>query len=281
MSDNRFNSVVILDSIPTGELNTAQRLHEDLKVIAVSKTHAPGITYAKVETKEKLFMCINKLINYVQQNGVLPMIHLDAHGCEDGIQLADNSQLSWTRLNDVLVPLNIAMKLNLMLVLGSCYGGTFVKAMSITDRAPVWGLIGPTRVISAGLIEDDFGEFYRTFFYTLSTSKALEVLNSKASENLYYRTTAINFFYEVWKRYKKDYCSPDKLKERANEMYKKLTKQKRTPLPSTEYLKQQLKSQERDVFNKCRDTYFMCDLFPNHEKRFEVTYEKAEAYAVT
>jgi hypothetical protein len=279
MSDNRFNAVVILDSIPTGELNTALRLREDLDVIATSKTHAPGITYARVKTEKDLFGCINQLIDYVKQNGVLPLIHLEAHGCEDGIQLADNSQLSWARFKDALVPLNITMELNLMLVLGSCYGGTFVKAISTTDRAPVWGLIGPTQVLSAGQIEDDFGEFYRTFFSTLSTSKALEALKRSSPKNLYYLTTAERFFYTVWKEYKKNYCSPDKLKERGNKLHKLAKTQKRTPLLSAGYFEQQLSSQERDIFNKFRDTYFMCDLFPHHKERFGVTYEKAEVRA--
>ncbi|MDR4497347.1 MAG: hypothetical protein MRK02_05385 [Candidatus Scalindua sp.] len=257
-------------------MNSARRLYEDLSVIAVSKTPAPGITYSRVETEKDLFGCINQLNNYVQQNGVLPLIHIDAHGCKDGIQLANNSQLSWSRLIDVLVPLNTTMKLNLMLILASCHGGTFAKAISITDRAPVWGLIGPTQALTAGQVEDDFGAFYKTFFYTLSTSKALEVLNRKVPKNVYFRTTVEDFFYEVWKGYKKNYCSPDKLKERANKMYKLTERQQGISLLNTEQFKQLLKSQDRNVFNNFRDTYFMCDLFPNHKERFGVTYDKAE-----
>lgn len=279
MSENRFNTVVILDSIPKGELNSARRLNEDLEIIASAKSPAPGITYARVETKNDFLGCINQIINFVEHNQVFPLIHLEAHGSEDGIQMAGGSQMSWVQIIDALIPLNIAMELNLLLVLATCHGGTFIRAISITDRAPVWGLIGPTQELSAGQIETDFGVFYRTFFETLSPTKALDALNQADSNNIYYRNTAEVFFNQVWKGYKNNHCTDEKLRERARKMYKKAKKEKIHSLQSVGHFKRQLKSQERGLFSRFRDTFFMCDLFPSHRDRFEITYEKSEAYA--
>ena len=278
MSDNRFNYVVILDSIPEGELNTARRLFQDLDICATAYSPTPGIAYLRVENEYQLFDYLEQLRGQNEQNHAFPLLHIESHGYEDGLQLADRSLVSWEHLKKGLIPLNVSMRLNLMVVLASCFGGALTKALDLSDRAPVWGLIGPTQEVSVGEVEKDFGTFYRTLFSTGSPKAAMDALNKVSPQSLYFRTTAEGFFYRVWQNYKEKLCTPEKLKMRARRMRKRAKKLKISPLPKTVEFKKRLVREEPDVFNKFRDCYFMCDLYPENQDRFSVTYEKAEAF---
>ena len=167
-----------------------------------------------------------------------------------------------------------------MLILATCHGGSFSRAIRTSDRAPVLGLIGPTREITIGQVESGFPAFYRTFFETLSLKKAIEALNETAPPNLYYGTTAERFFYKVWASYKKNECSDEMIKKRAKRMYREVKSKKLNKIPSIGHLKRKIHSMESSLFEKFRNTYFMYDIDDYNKTRFPVTYKKAEALAV-
>ena len=127
MSENRFNCIVILDSIPDGELNTARRLYEDLEICVVAYSPTPGIAYLRVENESSLFDYFRQLRLQNEQNDAFLLLHIESHGYEDGLQLSDRSLVSWKRLKEALIPLNVAMRLNLMVVLASCFGGACTR----------------------------------------------------------------------------------------------------------------------------------------------------------
>lgn len=276
-SDSWFNTVIILDSIPDGELNTARRLRDDLWDVAYECLPIPGVEYYRVGSVADLKSTIKEICIRTGTAGVWPLLHIEAHGWEDGITLATGKPVMWSEIKDLLIPLNKATGLNLMVVLASCYGGSFIKSFRLSDRAPVWGLIGPTRALSVAQIQKDFGTFYKTLFRTQSPRQALETLNSNAPTELYYRTTAEGFFYKVWKRYKDNLCTKQKLDIRARKMYRRAKAEGISPLPSVGQLRRSLVRQEPNSFNKFRDRYFMYDIFPKNALRFNVTYERAES----
>ena len=143
------------------------------------------------------------------------------------------------------------------------------------ERAPVWGVIGPTSRVGAGEIQSAFGAFYAAMFRGEGTSAPINTLNENGGVK-YYRTSAERFFYEVWCRYQREECSRSKLGARARSMRKKAKADRRiTKVPSIGYLKRKLKSSESGFFEKYRDTYFMFDRYPENSTRFKVTYLEA------
>jgi hypothetical protein len=282
MNDTVFNGIVILDGIPEGEFNTARRLREDLEDIACYLANGLKVRYLRVETIDSLESGISKVIHETRHNDLLPWLHLEGHGIsnESGFALASGAQCGWTQLKEIITPLNVSINLNLMLILATCYGGSFSTAIRTSDRAPVLGLIGPTREITIGQVEIGFPTFYRTFFETLSFKKAIEALNIIAPPNLYYGITAERFFYEVWASYKKNECSEEMITKRAKRMYRELKSKKLNKTPSIGHLKRKIHSMERNFFKKFRDTYFMYDLDHYNKTRFPVTYKKADALAM-
>jgi len=278
MSQNRFNNIVIIDSLPGDEWNTARLLRDDLETIRAAFANELSVQFMRVDCHADLIASMDAILQNVKSGGQFPLIHLEAHGLdnENGFALADGSGCSWKQLKDLVTPINVAMGLNLMIVMATCFGGSFSKAIMTTDRAPLWGLLGPVRELSAGQVQSDFGKFYRTFFESRSGSAAIKTLNNNNPEELYFMTSAQNWFYDVWRNYKKKQCTKEMIEKRARAMYRKTKADMIAKIPSIGSLKRRLKSYEETYFNKFRDIYFMDDLYPINRERFPVSYLEAE-----
>lgn len=278
MNKNIVNGIVILDAIPDGELNTARRLKEDLQDLAYTLSKTLEVRYIRLNSYSDLENGIFKLLKEVKESGLVPWLHLEGHGSPDeaGFQLGNGHNCSWEQLKELVTPLNIITDLNTLLILATCYGGTFVKTISTTDRAPVSGLIGPKHEVKVGEVEKGFIALYKTFFETGSLKNALVALQETAPEGLYYRTTAERFFYEVWCSYKQVQCTKAELEKRARRMRNAAKAQKIGKLPSIGYLKRFITKQEPILFDKYRDTYFLYDITDTTRERYPVTYKEAE-----
>lgn len=283
MSSGKLNCIAILDAIPNGELNTARRLYEDIQDI--SAYHAAGleVRYFRIDTISDIDAAAGSLISEAESNSLKPWLHLEGHGLDNqsGFSTASGSPCGWVVLKDIITPLNTATDFNLILILATCFGGSFARSIRVTDRAPVLGLIGPTREIESGEVEIDFPEFYKTFFREDSLKEALRALTARADAGLYYRTNAKQFFLDVWAGYKNNQCTDEEIDKRARALYRKAKKERSIPTPSIGKLKRAIRGGERDFFDRYRDKYFMYDRNQNNRTRFLVTYEEAEKYTAS
>lgn len=271
------NCIVIVDSIPDGELNTARQLREELRDWADTFEEPPGLVFSRVVTASDLQVVLVEFERLVRDENMLPVVHVEAHGWDNGLQLASGDLVSWTELKEWITPLNVAMRLGLLFVLAACKGATFTKAIRLSDPAPLWGISGPTQDVTAGRIEADFRAFYRALFDGCSTKDMLAALVHDAPENTYYATSAEEFFFRAWKGYKETYCTDAQLAERAKRAAEILTDMGKQAVSEQQY-RQLMAEREPKLFERYRDTYFMVDLYPENKTRFPVTYEQAEQY---
>lgn len=277
MEGGKFNTIVILDAIPEGELNTALLLNEELSDISNS-TEGMFVRYSRVETFQAVADQINKLTEEVQGGGVLPSLHIEAHGFDDesGFVTARNEPCSWESFKDLITPLNIATELNLMVVMAACYGGSFARAIRVTDRAPVWGVLGPTREITAGQLNKSFCAFYSSIFKDNPEMPPFTALNASVTKGAYYLTTAQEFFNQVWVNYKEKLCTEDELAKRALDIKEKY-EQQGVSCQELEAIKQNILDKDPELFDKFRDFYFMYDLYEMNRELYPVTYNEALA----
>ena len=91
MDANRFNQILVVDSIPVGELNAAKRLMDDLGSYSVAYAPSPAVKYVRVETGDELIEQINSCRKDALEQDIIPMLHVECHGDEDGFQFADGS----------------------------------------------------------------------------------------------------------------------------------------------------------------------------------------------
>jgi len=68
MTDSYFNTIVILDAIPEGELNTARRLKEDLEDISDYVAQNLIVRYYRLNNfREKIFKR-SRIIHAIREN---------------------------------------------------------------------------------------------------------------------------------------------------------------------------------------------------------------------
>ena len=268
MSSNRFNKILVIDSIPGDETNTAKRLFEDIETYTGAFPDSPFPEYIRVESADDLLDVLSQCTKLAISNNIYPMLHIECHGNEDGLQFADKSILDWSELKNPLVKLNVAMKLNLMVVVAACLGAAIVKTVTFTDRAPFWGMIGPIDKAMPSELETPYRALYQTLISEMSPAKAIAAFEEVAKEGLYWRTTAQGLFMKTWERYKTDFCTKEALDKRLKRM------QQQVPHYSKKELLKMLQESEPKSFERFRNAFFMCDKFPENSKRFPVEYKE-------
>jgi len=273
-----FNKISVIQSLSDSELHTGKKVKDDIDLYNLAFDR--GLTIELLDAKNKNeFTCILKsLTEQAQNNGSFPVLHIEAHGSSDhkGIILKSNEFLSWTDLKPYFISLNTATKMNLLLVFSLCHGAHFTRHLNPSDRAPCWGLVGPTKAISGSDLLRSFSAFYREVFESAEAGTAVSRLNEYASENDidYYFTTSTTFFINVYKNYLEKHCTEKAYDKRARSMRKHLKKSKSQKLPSIGEIRRKLKSTQKEFFENYRINYFLIDLFPENENRFEVSYRE-------
>jgi hypothetical protein len=216
--------------------------------------------------------------NITRKEACSPVLHIEVHGTTDhqGIAFSSGDDCLWSDVKPYLISINQASRLNLLIVFSLCYGAYFSEHLVPPDRAPCWGLIGPTKEVKGSYLLESFSSFYKEIFQTGDGNKAIRELNRKASVNDidYYFTTATMFFRNVYERYIETRCTEKIYKERASRLRKRLKKDRAPKIPSIGNLKRQYKSSERYYFEKFKEIFFMIDLFPENAERFNVEYSE-------
>lgn len=76
--------------------------------------------------------------------GHIPILHISAHGFDQGIQLSSGEVILWSRLKDMLAPINKALNNSLIVCMSTCegYSGSQMAMLSEADKFPFFALIG-------------------------------------------------------------------------------------------------------------------------------------------
>lgn len=269
-----FSRIVIIQSLGSGGCFTGTSLQGDLKILEAYHDLGLEINLVNIVNKRQLIEELSLIERRALDEDNYPLLHLEIHGSDDssGLILSSGEYVSWDDLKTPLTNINIATRLNLIVILAVCYGAHLMKIIQATDRAPCWGLIGPTKEISTGMVLSDFYKFYKTLLESGSGGSAFRAL-VETSENVYHFTNAEQLFRTVYARFIEEECSPSSIDIRARRLYRRLKKDPAARLVSVGKLKRQLKQTQEPYFNKYSDNFFMFDLYEDNRSRFTVEYK--------
>lgn len=153
----KFNSVIVIQSLPSGEKETGKILVEELK-----KHHSPEtIELKKIKNSGEL----NLILSNIKENMLLnpaftPIINIETHGCEQGIGFADRSFMEWAELMDQLRELNRLRNNQLIVCLSCCFGITYLRQLQISKYSSCGHLIAPKVKISPSEILSSLLDFF-------------------------------------------------------------------------------------------------------------------------
>jgi hypothetical protein len=273
-----FFRIHILQSLPTGEYRTGFHLLQRLKDLPGTSGH---LAYAEPATPADLIRELGTIRSQLQATGQFPIIHIETHGCPDGLILAEGF-LPWSTLKEILIEINFLCHLNLLLVLSACHGENFVRAVRLSDRSPVWGCIGPRTSISAGKLLDGFQSFYRELLSSSDLRSAVEALDGGLpnAQRPLVLWPAQYFFRVAYRGYLEMECTDLRIAERVDRIAENLTMAAANQGEIPQTLRKQIETDLRDHerhFEKYRRIFFMVDDYPENEERFKLRFTDVSA----
>lgn len=174
------SNVLIIEWLPADDRHTGRELHD-----WIEQRRKGWSAYFPCQSKRELIAAIRNAAEYTQESGLKPVLHIEAHGNEDGLAGPNENggaeYLLWEELTGSLQRLNLATQCNLMIVVAACIGFAGILALSRGPRAPAIALVGPNDVVNAGDLLQGAKEFYRRL---LDPSPGLTKVVESASREL-------------------------------------------------------------------------------------------------
>lgn len=270
----QFNQILILDSIPAGEHNTARALQDDVTVLAaVAPGGGPAVVRLRIDSAAHFVDIMRQCAELAGRDPYVPLVHLECHGSPDGLEFADHTFLTWLQVKDALTPLNIATRLNLIFVISACHGMAFASAVYITDPAPVYAFIGPSRVMEAHELLTGFHAFYDRYLRTRSSAEGAEALRETAEQGAFIVLSSRTIFRSVIEEYFQQECHSDSLVERARGL------QVRARVMGVEIdMNETIAALGHPGWGEYfRQTFFMIDRYPENDARFPLAPAEGDA----
>ena len=261
----QFNQILILNSIPAGEYNTARALQDDLTVLAaVAPGGGPAVVGLPINSAGHFVDVMRQCADVAGLDPYVPLVHLECHGSPEGLQFADKSFLTWLEVKDAVTPLNIATRLNLIFVISACHGMAFASAVYVTDPAPVYAFIGPSRDMPAQELLTGFLAFYDRYLRTRSSEEGVQALRQTAEQGAFIVLSSRTIFRTVIEGLQQRQRNYDALAERARGL------QVRARARGIEIdLGKTIAALGDPGWDEYfRQTFFMIDRYPQNDARF-------------
>lgn len=285
MRDIKFNTLYIIESLKDGELKTGYSLYEDLKLQEYVHEHV-RVEYKEPKSSAEWNAVLSDILNDCKGQEIYPIIHLEVHGEEYGIELSNGDVVSRDKVGEQLRQINIATGCNLFLTMGVCKGLYVLFNTQLDLPMPFCGAVGSFAKLVAGDIQLRYAEFYETFFRTFDITQAyiqlMKVETAVSEEYTQYRYIHIDeVFYKSYMRYIKEQCNKDIMPKRALDA---ATENNYTLRNRTERRQFQQKFAKLEKLNRTKyyqeavNTFFMLDEYPENQERFDVprTFKELE-----
>ena len=124
--------------------------------------------------------------------GMIPMLHISAHGHQDGIQLSSGEVIVWAQLRGLLHPLNTALNNGLLVCLSSCegYSGTRMAMFPQDEGYPFYAIVANSSKPSWS----DTAVAYSTFYHLVGKGEyirnAVEAMKVASGNDTFWIETA-------------------------------------------------------------------------------------------
>lgn len=272
-----FNKVWILESLRPGDLETGKSLYND--VLLPIKQSSPDLEVGiECPTDRATFFAALDVIKRECDAGIYPMIHFECHGGTEGLQLGNNDIVKWEELRNSLIEINVASKLNVVIVVAACNGIHLIKVSTQLDRAPYWAVIGPVEDVYDLDVKRDFTSFYRKFFESMNGDDAIYALNRgvQGPERPYHFHTSVGLFKRAYIAYHKNHCRGKGRRVRVEDLVTVAMGDPACQKLGVKEVRLHIKdglAQEEQHFQKKKKEFFLIDQCPENATRFPITYD--------
>jgi len=172
-----FNKIYVLQHLRQGDRRTGEEIINIIKYSSLNQKSQ--VLYELIDplSPNHLLDTLRNIKNAALNDGILPYIHFEVHGCKDGLEI-NGELVHWGELKKSLLSINLAVKNNLFISVASCYGAYIFKILNLKEPCPFFGFIGPENEIFEEELEVNFSAFFESLLKENSFDAAIENLNS-------------------------------------------------------------------------------------------------------
>jgi hypothetical protein len=276
-----FDSVFVIESLAPGTRKTGTDLYDD--VIAPISSELPEFypRFRPAHDRRAFLDALAFLRETFVPEGRSPILHIEAHGNARGLQLGSGEWIDWPEFRELLVDINTLTRFNLLVVMAACKGSYLITAMHPTDRAPFWGVVGPTTDAGDTSMQAAMGAFYQVLLTTQDGDGSVKALNSaSAVTGEVYRLLDAEVFF-CWAYEKHEESSTDgAIEARVSRVVAAWAREHGPDLAATSMIRASAREQMKDHrywYGHLRERFLMLDRFPENESRFRLTYDDCVA----
>jgi hypothetical protein len=260
--------IFVIESLPARDRHTGSRLFDHVAPMCGQRAHCFGRPNLHCRLEQpRTAQEFREVVQKVASGGWIPILHIEAHGCEQGIETGSGELVLWGDLYADLQSLNIACRNNLMLVMSACHGIHAAELFlgGLLKAAPVRCVIGPETEIYDTDLESGFIAFYTEIIQRNDCSAAGKQLRAHvpsmkllAAETLF--ALGMNKYFE-------EHGTRKEIEGRVDAMLSQV--RRAHPDANMTMLRRRAKWKIRNMdFDRYKDHFFMIDKFPELAELF-------------
>ncbi len=281
VAESQTTNIWIIEWLSTGERRTGEELHEWME------QQRPGWSiYNRCVTKGEVIRSIEHAAHAAQQNSMVPVLHIEAHGCPIGIAPSRDAQdelLKWEEITTPLQQLNVATNCNLIVVVAACLGFAAIQALTKGPRAPSVALIGTDATVNESDLLLGTKEFYRRI--KDEKPRLIDIVESASGE-----MRGTDFEIEPFVMLAYEASIEQLLREsRPAERQARIERLRQRMYQETSFSAEVIERRLSELpgiplsayFQQIWDHMFMIDLDPKNEERFGLDWAEIERQILT
>lgn len=226
--------IFVLESLKKEDPKTGERIHEFLDEENISNK------FHRFRTKEELFELLDIIQMKVVTEDILPFIHFDCHGNDDGIAaINDNDYLefiAWGEILDKFIEIYKSSKKKSVISMSSCEGFNATKLVAKGKPCPYDYICGSFEKIKFDDSFNAFSTFYKNIEEGIDIFEAAVGIHNDPTlcHMNFMAIDSYTLFSTMIDNYKKEQLSQEVLSKRKLHLLEELLKTH--PIPNKEQL---------------------------------------------
>ncbi|HPH63276.1 MAG TPA: hypothetical protein PLN63_06625 [Paludibacteraceae bacterium] len=176
------SEIIVIQSLSVTDYKTGESLYNDILRYKNIKDKTVFSSFFDVFDKKEFKTVLDSLVHNMKDGHVVTL-HLETHGCDDGIGLASGEVILWKEFFECIRPINEKMFNLLLVVMSMCKGAAISSLLEPQKRAPYRAFVGFENNMKVCTLLDAFNDFYDSYNNILDLPFAFKQMNDSLDEN--------------------------------------------------------------------------------------------------
>jgi hypothetical protein len=283
-----FGKIHIIEWLTPADARTGRDLFNELEPMGLASRPQVQVSFQRVRSRDEFIAHLRTVADDFRTTRALPLLHIEAHGSEDGLCSAAGDEVLWPELMTELVPLNELTGLRLVVVAAACDGIWGLKMIQPVERAAFLALLGPNRALPAGDLFTACLTFYRRIFQHPDGNAAFSAMNEVVPppRPAFGVLNAEMLFKDVYGAFLTTNCTDEEISRRVECVVAENARRFRArhgvgmwahEVAQVRALARAHLEAHGVYFEEFRRRFFFIDAFPENNHRFPITLDDCRA----